>query len=193
VPTVLVVVEGQGSGDARVLLEGAPLPREAVGGKQPLDPGTYGFEARVGDRHVRKVITLKRGEHLRVVLALPDVPRDEPGPTIPPKREDTGRSVRIVGYTAVGLGGAALSLGSIAGLLVLMREQDLLERCPDRQCPPSEHDDARTFDTLRFLTTGGLIAGGVLAAAGITMVLLAPNAEVSAWIAPWGAGVGGRF
>jgi hypothetical protein len=38
-----------------------------------------------------------------------------------------------------------------------------------------------------------LIAGGVLAAAGVTMVLLAPEAEVSAWITPWGAGVGGRF
>ncbi|HZO15394.1 MAG TPA: hypothetical protein VFB62_19100, partial [Polyangiaceae bacterium] len=140
VPTVLVVVEGQGSGEARVLLEGAPLPREAVGEKQPLDPGTYSFEARVGERHVRKVITLKRGEHQRVELVLPEVPREKtPGTTMPPKREDVGRSVRIVGWTAVGLGGAALSLGSIAGVLVLTREEDLLARCPDRQCPPSEH------------------------------------------------------
>ena len=75
--------------------------------QQQLDPGTYSFEARAGERHVRKVVTLKRGEQQRVALVLP--PPAEDRPVVIPPADDSGRSVRIAGWTAVGLGGAGLS------------------------------------------------------------------------------------
>jgi hypothetical protein len=193
IPSVTVIVEGTGADRAAVRLDDKPLARSQVGQKHALDPGPHRFEAVVGKRRARAQALLARGKDERVVLTLPapEVP-DKPPPQV--TAEDEGRPFRIAGWSLVGLGGACLSLGSIAGVIVLEREADLVERCPNRQCAPDAHEDAKSFDTWRALSTAGLVIGGVMAATGITLVLVAPGApetegEVSLTLVPGGGGV----
>lgn len=81
------------------------------------------------------------------------------------------RSPSIVPWVVVGVGAAALVVGGITGVLALSKESDLLERCPERDCPElqSEADGgrrlARTTDAL-------LIGGAIVTGAGIVWAVL---------------------
>jgi hypothetical protein len=169
-PTLTVVVTKAAGAAVEVQLDGKPFEPAMLGEKQPMDPGAYSFEARAGERVVRKRVTLERGEHQKLDLELP------PPPVIPvlPLDEGGGTAMRIGGWVAVGVGGAGLLLGTIAGGVVLSREKGLLARCPDHKCPPEAHDDARSFDSLRAASTAGFVIAGVGAAVGTTLLLLAP-------------------
>jgi hypothetical protein len=194
-PTVRVVVEGPGAAQATILLEGVELPAEVRGDKQSLDPGHYRFEAKIGLRRASREIDLERGQHQRVVLRMP--PRDD-APPPPPVQDDDGL-LRVAGWVAIGVGGAALSWGSIAGVVVLSDEQDLLDRCLERRCPPEAHDDARAFDRLRAASTAGFVIGGIGVAAGTTFLLLTLGgdereaAAIYPLLGPGAVGVGGAF
>jgi hypothetical protein len=199
-PSLTVRVTGQGSADASVSMEGTPLPAEVVGNKQQMDPGRYVFEAVVGERRVKEDVVLARGDDRKVVLTLP---QPEAGADVTPGTKAGGGSgVATVGWTAVVLGGAALSVGSILGVVVLNSQGDLEDRCPNRQCLPDAHDDARVFNSERIASTALLVVGGVAAVVGVTMVLLAPTpaddrgtggATLRARVGPWGARLEGRF
>ena len=110
---------------------------------------------------------------------------------------DDGSAMWIGGWVAIGVGGAGLVLGTVAGALVLSQEGDLEARCLERRCPPEAHDDARSFDTMRTLTTVGFIVGGVGVALGTTLLIVASGsdeqARVQPLIGPAYAGVRLRF
>ncbi len=181
-PSARVLTKGRGAAEAKVTMDDAPLDPSQLGVKVSLDPGHYRFEARVGERVVGKSIDLRRAQHEEVVLHLAEETTDVE-PEAQPSASDGG-AFRSVGWAAIAVGGAGVSLFSIAGVLLLSEEQDLAERCPERQCPPEAHDDARGFDTLRALTTTGMIVGGVGLATGITLLLLAPSSEAETAVRP---------
>ncbi len=196
-PAITVIITGPGSEAATLNMEGAPLPTELLGKKQQMDPGIYLFKATAGERTVSKRVALKRGKHKRVALKLPPETVDEvPAPAVSP-------AMKIAGWTAVGVGGAGLIIGVIAGAVVLNEESDLLERCgEDRTCPPQVHDDARSFDTARNVSTAGFVIAAAGAVAGTTLLLLAPGdgpenqpdeAHVRPFFWPGGAGISGSF
>lgn len=175
-PTVRATVKGPGAAEAKLQMDGQPIDVALMGEKLTLDPGHYRFEAIVGDRKVVKEIDLDRGEHERVVLHLADETPEIEAPSPADEPTDDGAVFRIAGWASIALGGAGLSLASIMGVMVLGEQDDLLARCPNRQCPEAAHDDARSFETKRILTTTGFIVGGVGLAAGMTLLLLAPAA-----------------
>lgn len=49
--------------------------------------------------------------------------------------------------------------------------------CSDTRCPHDKQDEVNKLDTLRLVSTVGFIAGGVLAAGGVTLLLSAPLSE----------------
>lgn len=200
IPSVTVTVSGPGSTEAMVSVSGIPLSTEALGQKKTMDPGRYVVEVSAGTRRVAKDVTLRRGDHAKVVLELPPLGEDGSvsGPVSP---EGDGAGLRAAGWAVIAVGGAALSVGSILGVVVVTEEDDLLARCVDRRCPPEAHGDARAFDAKRRATTAMLVIGGVGVAAGVTMLLLAPAAgdkkpeglSLSPVVMPGGAGLQGRF
>jgi len=105
-----------------------------------------------------------------------------------------------LGWVGVGLGGAGVVLGSITGALVLSRKGDLEngESCRDFKCAPSKSSDVDSFNTLRTVSGVGFVAGGVLLAAGVGLLLIPVNGSSDAssttlLLGPTGATVRGTF
>ncbi len=193
-PTITVIVRGSGADDATVTMGGEPLSADLLGQKQPLDPGPYAFEAVSGDLVTRQDVTLERSQALEVSLEL--VPDTGGGGGA----ESDGALWQISGWTAIGLGGAGVVLGTVAGVMVLNQEQELMDQCTDRQCPSEVRDDVESFDTMRAVTTAGFIIGGIGLAAGTTLLLLAPSddedadeAQVVPYVTFGGGGIRGSF
>jgi len=192
-PAVTVIVKGPGAEDAEVTMGGEPLNRERIGDKQALDPGAYSFVAVSGGFEARQDVTVERGQTLEIVLEL----TAEEGGVGP---AENGPPFQVLGWTALGLGGAGLVLGAVAGIMVLDQEADLEERCTDRQCPPDAQGDVDSFDTMRALSTAGFIIGGIGVAAGTTLLLLAPGddgdteeAQIVPYVTVGGMGIRGTF
>jgi len=139
-------------------------------------------------------VTLERSQALEVSLEL--VPDTGGGGGA----ESDGALWQISGWTAIGLGGAGVVLGTVAGVMVLNQEQELMDQCTDRQCPSEVRDDVESFDTMRAVTTAGFIIGGIGLAAGTTLLLLAPSddedadeAQVVPYVTFGGGGIRGSF
>src|SRR5690606_704397 len=82
------------------------------------------------------------------------------------------------------------------GIGVLIKETDLINAggCEAGRCPPDVNPNALAeFNAMRISATVGMIAGGALAATGLTLVLTAPKARATVGLLPrWGGGSGRR-
>jgi hypothetical protein len=119
----------------------------------------------------------------------------------------TRNGQRIAGFAAIGAGVVGLAVGTVFGLKVARKNDEIDATCPAPQpCPPdgvalynSAVDDAKSARTLSII---GIGAGAALAAVGVTLVLTAPRSSSSGtglWVAPAianagpGAAVGGTW
>jgi len=170
IPRLSIVLRTDATGMPEVRLDGAVLDAKERLREQRLDPGQHVVAATVGGLSASETVVIARGEQREVVLWLMR-PAPPPPPAAP---EATGSGWTTAGWIALGLGGAGLVAGGIAGAVVLARDDGLAERCPGNVCPPDAHDDARSFNTIRGLSSAGLIFGAVGVAAGVTFLLLAP-------------------
>ena len=89
--------------------------------------------------------------------------------------ESEGGSLRIAGYSVAGAGVVALGLGTFFGLASRKLNDDAI-REPSAAAARQKESDARSKATL---ATVSWVAGGVLAAGGVAMVLFAPSASSS--------------
>lgn len=81
--------------------------------------------------------------------------------------------LRTVGFALAGVGGAALIGGIITGVMASGAYSDLETRCPGGVCANQADLDRRSdVDTLAGATNGLIIGGGVLAVAGVVMIIV---------------------
>jgi hypothetical protein len=113
----------------------------------------------------------------------------------------SGSGLRTVGFVALGVGAAGIVAGAVTGGMA-MAKRNSIEGCEGTRCPPSARTDVGEYNDLRNISSACFIGGGVLAAAGIALVIAAPKSkpssaarsEPSLRIAPWvGAGSAGLF
>jgi hypothetical protein len=91
-----------------------------------------------------------------------------------------------VGFAALGVGGAGLVAGAIAGGMALGKHGELAQICPEGHCT-NQQSAIDSYNLAGTLSTAGFIAGGVLAATGVVLVIVAPrepSRSAQAWIAP---------
>jgi hypothetical protein len=97
----------------------------------------------------------------------------------------------IIGWTAIGVGGASLILGAVMGGLAMGKHGELSDNCPGGACASDQQDTLDSFRTFGLVSTIGFIAGGVLAAGGVVILLVAPSGDsASAGDVALGFGVG---
>jgi len=107
---------------------------------------------------------------------------------------------RTVGWSTLGVGGAGLVAGAILGGVALAKSNHAKnEGCSGKTCPTSAGvSDTKSAIALGNASTATLVVGGVLAAAGVALVLTAPSGS-HVQVAPavgWGYGgvsMGGGF
>jgi len=202
IPSLVIQIQGAKPDDVALSIRGEDVPSAVVGSARPTNPGDAVIEGRVGDQVVKEKVVLMEGERKSVTLVFQPVVAQaaapEPKPesaTAPEDAKQRGSWQRPVGWVGVGLGGAGLALGIIAGSIALGSQPD----CPDGICGSSVTDsEMSSYNTLLDLSSVGFIAGGVLAAAGVTLLVTAPKPERAAivWepmIGLTSAGVRARF
>jgi hypothetical protein len=101
---------------------------------------------------------------------------------------ESGGALRVVGFVVTGVGAAALMGGAITGILAKNKEDEATKDCyastdamgnPVQRCPPSGEAALDSADDLAKTTNYLLIGGGVLAAAGITMIIFGGPVETT--------------
>ena len=207
VPTVVIEVKGPASSPgaplaARVTIDGVLVPTAALGVNRPVDPGLRTLRAEAdGFAPVELKLTMAEGKVERVSLQL-EIAQAKPvldGQATPEAPSSAaGSPLRTAGFVGLGVGGAALIMGAVTGGLALSKHGDLASLCRNGHCT-GQQSAIDSYNLMGGLSTGGFIAGGVLAGAGAVLVALAPRGRASGearlvpLVGPGFAGARGRF
>jgi hypothetical protein len=204
IPSLRISVAGAAGGQGvQVSVDGRELPELLLGEDRPTNPGSHQIVAQRGAEEAKESLTLAEGEHRRVELKLgvvvSGVPTAEPDAAAPAISKPGG-TVKTLGFVALIAGGAGLVTGGVTGLLAMSKRNALDDdaRCHSGQCLYSAEGDVGSLRTFRTISTVGFVAGGVLAAAGVALLLTAPgeseqSARVSLNVGPASVGVRGTF
>jgi hypothetical protein len=195
IPRVVIELAGARWADANVSLDG-----QSVSGDEPekrLNPGAHHLEGHVGVQRQEVNLRLKSGDARTVVLHFRDVAPMAADSNIDGRVNATDWR-QIAGWSALGVGGAGLILGTVTGIVAMNEKGDIDDsaNCVDNRCSPAENGLVDRYNSHRSLSSFGFIAGGVLAATGITILVLAGSSEsprAEAFVSPQLAGVRGAF
>jgi len=188
VPWLVVLVQGAPRQSVDVTIDGVHLQAELLGESRPVNPGRHVVRGVARTATTEEVVELGEGDHKTVALSLVAPPAAEPEHAVTPiaappaaapesqpplvdAREPgpRARGLRQVGWVAVAVGGVGIATGAIAGALAMSARNDL--DCPNNICAMGTDADVKRFNRLLVISTVGFIAGGVLAAAGVALVL----------------------
>jgi hypothetical protein len=192
-PTVVFEVLDAAGNDVsavRVSVDGQRLADSLDGGAIALDPGEHrlAFDAE-GRPAVDKTIVLREGEkdhRVRVVLADAGSP-EQHHPAMTPAASgaesapSNGSGQRTLGLIVGGAGVAGVIVGGVFGLMAKSTYDQVSQVCRDRTGPCSAADATHGSDAhgQAGISTGAVIVGGGLLAAGVVVYLTAPRAGVT--------------
>lgn len=156
----------------------------AGGTRIPLDPGEHTLSAKAaGKLPWERSITVDAGPSEKTI----DIPvlEDEPKAEVvapPPVREappppPPNNTQRTLGWVSLGVGVVGIGVGSYFGFRTLKDKSDRDAHCASTGCDQAGLDFDRDARTNATVSTIGFIAGGVLAATGVILVLTAPSSS----------------
>ena len=90
--------------------------------------------------------------------------------------------LRTAGFIGAGVGGAMIVGGVITGLMAKSKESSVKDSCAPASggrtlCPQSKHSDLDSAQSLATITNVLFVGGALLAAGGVTLVLVTPKAD----------------
>jgi hypothetical protein len=202
VPTVRVVVQGTPGATAK--LDDQPV---AVGTPVPVDPGTHRLVISApGMRDAQATVAISEKQRLDVPVRLEAAGSETaaPAPVPVPASDDASRPEggehsafpwRTVGLVAAGVGVATLGVGSYFGLQAKSKNDQSNNSggCSGDNCTPAAAQIRRDAITAGNTSTALFVVGGVLAAGGIVLWLVAPSSESGSGVSvtPVALGSGG--
>jgi hypothetical protein len=202
IPTLQVLVIGVPVAGVTLSIDGRSIPANAE--PIPKDPGRAVIVmARVPGRPpMERVVTLEEGRTERLTLDLSPSPAGaRPLPAAPSDAPPRGSVLpAAIAFGAAGLG---LGVGAVTGGMAAAQVDDIKSRCTSAgHCPRADQPKADRAQTLISVSTVGFVAGGLAAAAGVTLLVLRPgggapeaakDAAVRVVVGPGSAQVAGRF
>jgi hypothetical protein len=169
IPSLEVRLEGPKGDGVEVSVDSKPLLPGLLGEKRPVNPGRYKVEAKRADTSVAEEVTVVAGAPARVVLKLPP---------LPPPPEARMPALRKAGWASIGVAGAGVVTGSVAGLVALAKGQSLLLKCQNHVCTnPADFAGTASYDAARAASTAGFVIGALGLAAGIPILVVSPRVE----------------
>ncbi len=196
IPNIVVKVVGTDPEHTSITIDGAPLTTALIGEKRPVNPGKHQITAASGDESANGEMQLAIGQtktftiHFGVAPATAgDSPRtaqvSQQTETAPAAPQPAGvaaapashSSRRTLGFVTIAVGGAGLALGGITGVLALGKKGDIDDnpRCQSNKCAPSESSLVDSYGSLRTISSIGFIAGAVVLAGGVVLLVSAPK------------------
>jgi hypothetical protein len=154
--------------DLTVTLDGASLPSAAIGARRPMNPGAHELRATAdGHAPFESAFTLSEGmaRSIRIVLE----PRTEKEAQ---EQEQAQGPWLTVGIVAMSVGAAGLIAGAITGGIAVGQESELEDTCIDGRCDAEQYGTLDSYRAMSTVSTVCFIAGGVLAAGGLTLVIV---------------------
>jgi hypothetical protein len=188
-----------------VMIDGVALPQTLIGLPARANPGHHVIVANAKTEEGRQEIDLREGERKEITIELASRGVDHETithetPVATESHGGGGGGMRTAGFVMLGVSGAALVTGGITGALTFTTQSDLSQKCPNHVCGPESHDELASANTLGLISTISFIGAGVLATAGIVMVIVGKpaaakeeHARVVPWIGPGSAGLAGTF
>jgi hypothetical protein len=179
VPGVVVTAKNAAGADVidvTVTVDGKPLMSKLTGQAVPTNGGlrTFHFVAADGSTADQQVLVKEgvKDQPVAVVLARSaalGAPGAVPGPASPASGGSSGSPLRTVGWVVGGVGVAGLIVGAVAGGIAVSDQSGA--HCTDDKCLGSL-SGAKSAATA---STVGFVAGGVLVAGGVGLILFAPH------------------
>ncbi len=155
---------------------GESVERISLDKEIPVDPGDQVIIVKVpGHEDTEQRITLapKDKKTLDLVVGPISTIRDQ---------ADDGDKLksnvrRKVGFVLLGTGAAGVAFGGIMGGLAVGQKGTVQEHCQGLDCDPTGLDAVNQGRMFGNMSTIGIAAGGVMAAAGVLLVLSAPKSQ----------------
>lgn len=207
IPRLVISVQGVEPGTVALTIDGRSVGASVIGQPRLINPGSHRVEAAADGRRTSGEVSCVEGKEaslaldLRATVEPSSATRAQQVAGPPGDRETvsagTGRWQSTLGWVALGAGAVGVAVGSLSGVKALSERKTLDDSglCVEDRCPTSTQDSVDNLATYRTISTIGFVAGGVLAAAGITLVLTAPSSrtEAALYFAPGAAGLRGSF
>jgi hypothetical protein len=185
IPRLIVQLQENAPADARVTIDGAPIPATSTPRPFEVDPGEHVVQASAPTAQASETkVVLQEGSEVAVTVVLPlkvakakPVQPPPPPPVPTPVPDTTPRRNNTLAFVALGAGGVLLVTGIV---LLAIRAGDIsdLNRACGQVCPSSnrtelesKHDEATLFGPLG----GGFAVVGLLAAGAGAYLLLRPS------------------
>lgn len=176
---VAVVDPPQGT---KVYVGSRELEGDQLGVPVAVMPGTLDVRAAAPDNEpITREIEVQAGKTRTVTLTFEESLAGDSVPA-PPKSDDESSGggmgpLRIAGFVVTGVGLVGVGVG--AGLAAKAQSDfdSLDEECGGTTCPAAEQDRIDSGRTLTTIANVSLIAGGIIAAGGVTMIIFGGDSE----------------
>ncbi|MBK9259814.1 MAG: tetratricopeptide repeat protein [Polyangiaceae bacterium] len=201
--------------ETKIIVDDIEFRASTLDVRLPLDPGTHEIVVLLpGEPERRRTITLAEGGSTIVDLTpLPPKSAESPkskqgksksqnGTTPKPVAPSKVDPWKVGGFIGIGLGAAGIIAGSITGSMAIAEKRVVDANCtPEHRCNPTGLAAADRFQTVGNASTAAFIAGGVIAAVGTTLVVMAyrpaassrANAQLRMTVSPSYLGFEGAF
>lgn len=195
IPKLLLELQGAPAGEVTLSVDGASFPSALLGEERPINPGAHELVATYGDKTQKRTVQIAEGAVERVTLdfgqaspaggamasgsagAAPSSSGQAPSASSQPA-PSRSKVPAIAAFAGAGVG---LAVGGITAALALGKRQALEDgpNCDANTCAPVAQGEVDSFRTLRTVSTIGFVAGGVLAATGVVLLVTKPSAKSS--------------
>jgi hypothetical protein len=184
---VITLADASAASKIQITRDGEALPPSVVGSDLPVDPGAHQIAARAPGFKEWSTRVDAAGEGATVRVSIPALEREPVAqtavavgatatvtPNAEPPHARSSSPLRTVGIVTGAVGVVGLGLGTYFGLTASSKWKGANRSgntCLDASCPSAtqEASNDATLSTVFF------IAGGVLAATGVTLWLVAPR------------------
>jgi hypothetical protein len=208
IPTIRFALSGAAANEVELRVDGVPVPGSLIGEPWPVNPGARTVQGKRGTEVVTVSVKLEEGGTAQAALhftgSAPVAARAPSTPASPSAAEPVsaapmhaGSAQRTAGWITLGVGGAGLAFGGVTGILLISKHHALTSSCQGTVCDHSKAADVSSFNSLRTLSSVGLIAGAALTVTGATLLLTAPSMHeapsAEAYLGVSELGLRGRF
>jgi hypothetical protein len=181
-PSIVIIAKDPNGGsliDVTITVDGSLLTTKLDGRAQPMNPGPHAFHFESGGEQVDQQVLVVEGIQNQPVTVVIGHKQASQTPDKSQEHQESrttehgGSPVGTIGWVlgAVGLGG--IVIGSISGGLAIGNKNGANCDPSTKQCDAGPLTAAHTAAAVSDI---GFIAGGVLLATGVVMILFAPKA-----------------